>query len=583
MKKYNKLIILVLTLLVVNACKQDYIDKISEVAPGTDENAPEVIINFPPEGYSLQTIGDIASIEIDFEVEDDIEIVSVSLKIDGSEITSFTELKDYRVVKEKYTYDNVTTGAHVLTVSATDRDGKTTTVDVNFSKAPAYVPVYDGETFYMPFNNEFREMNSLELATVVGTPGPSFGDGIQEGTAYSGAADSYLTFPSAGLATGSEFSATFWLKIDATADRAGILSISPSTPEGPADKPSGFGLIREGDATSQKFLMIVGNGTNGTWLNPGAPATIDPTVQTGWIHFGISISATEAAFYMDGVQVSQEAFTGIDWTGVGDLSIMSGDPNFSGWSHKTEPGMMDELRLFNKALTQEEIQAIMLKEQASFYMDFDGDYEDNITGAEATIVGAPSFDFGGGVSGDAYNGATDAYLTFPSTGLATGSEFSATFWLKIDATATRAGILSISPVDPAGPADKPSGFGFIREGDATSQKFLMIVGNGTNGSWFNPGAPATIDPTVQTDWIHFGISISATEAAFYMDGVEVSQGAFTGIDWTGVGDLSIMSGDPNFSGWDHKVEPGMMDNLRLFNKALSQAEIQALMNSEAKK
>ncbi|MCW0483747.1 LamG domain-containing protein [Gaoshiqia sediminis] len=577
MKTYYNLIIFVLSLLLLSACEQNYIDGISKVDPGADESAPQIKVNFPPEGYELQTNDAVASINFDFEVRDDIEIASISLKVDGTEITSYSTFKDYRVAMEKYMYDNVITGSHVFSVVATDIDGKTTTKNVNFTKAPPYVPQYDGEIFYMPFNNEFKDMVSLSDATVVGSPG--FGTGIQGGPGYLGAANSYLTFPSAALATGDEFSASFWLKIDASDTRAGILSISPATPTGPSDKPSGFGFIRENSGANQKFLLLVGNGTNASWFNPGDPATIDPTVRNGWIHFAISISASEVAFYMDGVQVSQGAFTGIDWTGVGDLSIMSGDPNFSGWNHKVEKGGMDELRLFNKALTQEEVQTIMLKEQASFYMDFDGDYEEALSGDEATAVGTPGFAFGGGISGDAYQGATDSYLTFPSAGLATGSEFSASFWLKIDATDTRAGILAIAPASPTSPSDKPSGFGFIRENSGTNQKFLLLVGNGTNASWFNPGDPATIDPTVQTGWIHFAISIAATEAAFYMDGVQVSQGAFTGIDWTDVGDLSIMSGDPNFSGWNHKTERGQMDDLYLFHKALTPAEVTLLRNT----
>lgn len=575
MKNYNRLIILALSLFMLNACDQNYIDGISAVDPGTDASAPVVTVNFPPEGYELQTNDAVASIDIDLEVRDDIEIESIVLQMDGSEIASFTEFKDYRVAMEEYTYDNVTTGSHILSVVATDTDDNITTKNVNFTKAPPYVPKYDGEIFYMPFNNEYKDMVSLSDATAVGSPG--FGSGIQSGTGYEGATDSYLTFPSAGLTTGQEFSASFWLKIDATDTRAGILSISPASPTSPSDKPSGFGFIREGSATSQKFILLVGNGTNASWFNPGTPATIDPTVQNGWIHFAISISATEVAFYMDGVQVSQAAFTGIDWSDVGDLSIMSGDPNFSGWSHKAEQGGMDELRLFNKALTQEEVQTIMLKEQASFYMDFNGDFKETLTGDDATEVGSPGFAYGEGVSGDSYQGATDSYLTFPSADLATGQEFSTSFWLKIDASDTRAGILSISPADPTSPSDKPSGFGFIREGSATSQKFILLVGNGTNASWFNPGTPATIDPTVQTDWIHFAISISATEVAFYMDGVQVSQGAFTGIDWTDVGDLSIMSGDPNFSGWSHKTEKGQMDELYFFHKALTTDEVALLM------
>ncbi len=116
-------------------------------------------------------------------------------------------------------------------------------------------------------------------------------------------------------------------------------------------------MIREGSDTAQKFILLVGNGTGTTWVNPGAPATIDPTLDE-WVHFGIAISGSNAALYMNGELAGETAFTGIDWTGVGDLVIMSGDPNFNGWNHKTEKGLMDELRLFDKALSQEEVQAI---------------------------------------------------------------------------------------------------------------------------------------------------------------------------------------------------------------------------------
>ncbi|GAF05517.1 LamG domain-containing protein [Saccharicrinis fermentans] len=576
MKIYYNLILFVLSMFLLSACDQDYIDGISKVNLGSDESAPQITVHFPPEGYELQTNDAVGSINFDFEVRDDIEISSISLKVDGAEIKSYVDFKDYRIVFENYLYNKVTTGMHVLSVLATDAEGQTSTLDVNFAKAPPYVPQYEGEMFYMPFNNEFKDMLSLSDATIVGNPG--FGTGIQGGSAYMGAADSYLTFPSDGLAAGDEFSASFWLKIDAQDTRAGILSMAPASPDSPSDKASGFGFFREGSADSQKFVLLVGNGSNATWFNPGAAATIDPAVDNGWIHFAISISASEAAFYMNGVQVSQGALSGFNWTDVGALSIMSGEPNFSGWDHKVEKGGMDELRLFNKALTPDEVRTIMLKEQAGFYMDFNGDYKEALSGDEATVIGNPSFNYGGGIHGDAYLGAADSYLTFPSAELISGDEFGASFWLKIDASDTRASILSIAPANPLSPSDKASGFGFLREGDETSQKFLLLVGNGVNATWFNPGLPATIDPTTETDWIHFAISISPTEAAFYMDGEQVSQGALTGFNWSDVGDLSIMSGEPNFSGWEHKTDKGQMDDLYLFNKALTPEEVRLLRN-----
>ena len=559
-------------ILIVVSCN-DGIDPITKVDPGVDQGAPVVTILKPAEGFEIQVPDPVTSTPIKFEAEDDIEIASIMVSLDGSPIASYDTFKDYRIFGDEFTYDNITTGDHVLSVSATDIAGNTTTSVTNFSKKPPYTPLYSGEMFYMPFEGSYTNLMNFKDATVVGSP--SFGTGVR-GSSYQGAANSYLTFPSTDLSLGNEFSATFWLKIDASDTRAGIINIAPADPAGPSDKPSGFGLIREGSGTAQKFILLVGNGTNATWVNPGAPATIDPTLNE-WVHLGITISDTKASLYMNGQLVGQSDLSGFNWAGVGDLSIMSGDPNFSGWNHKTEKGQMDELRLYNKALSQNEIQTIMLKEQAAFYMKFNSNYQDDISKEEATVVGNPDFNFADAISGYAYQGAADSYLTFPSDGLAQGTEFSTAFWLKIDASDTRAGIINIAPADPAGPSDKPSGFGLIREGSGTAQKFILLVGNGTNATWVNPGAPATIDPTLN-EWVHLGITISDTKASLYMNGQLVGQSDLSGFNWAGVGDLVIMSGDPNFNGWNHKTEKGLMDELYVFKKALSAEEITLLMN-----
>jgi hypothetical protein len=38
---------------------------------------------------------------------------------------------------------------------------------------------------------------------------------------------------------------------------------------------------------------------------------------------------------------------------------MSGAPRFMEWGHLSDQSFMDELRLFNKALTQSQVQAVM--------------------------------------------------------------------------------------------------------------------------------------------------------------------------------------------------------------------------------
>lgn len=580
MKTYKNLLIFALSLFVFSACDQNYLDPISKVDPGEDTSAPQITVNFPPEGYELQTNDELATINFNFEVSDDIEISSISLQVDGSEINSYSSFKDYRVAKESYLYNDVTTGSHVFSVVATDTDGKTTTKNVNFIKSPPYTPLYDGEVFYMPFNNEFREMNSLQLASAVGTPG--FADGIQAGTAYAGATDSYLSFPATILQGATSMTASFWMKVDKSKDRASILVVSPPASDN-NDRTKGFRFFREASnsGATQRFKLNVGTGSSDSWADGGAAADVTPN--TGeWTHFAFTISPTKAVVYINGTLVKETAITGIDWTGCSQISIMSGAPNWTGWSHLSDASLLDELRIFTKELTLNEIKTIMLKEQSSFYMDFNGDYKEAISGVDAAIVGNPTFSYGGGIKGDAYKGASNSYLSFANSDLDIQSNnFSASFWLKINNLPDRAGILTMGPADTANPTaqnNRTSGFRFFREASnsGTTQRYKLNAGNGTADSWFDGGAAADLTPTTG-NWVHFAFSIAPTEAHVYINGTEVKQGTFTGISWTGCDLLSIMSGAPRFSGWNHLSDESLMDELYLFKKAISASEVNLLM------
>ncbi|MDX5338046.1 MAG: LamG domain-containing protein [Cyclobacteriaceae bacterium] len=345
------------------SCKDSYIDDITPVAPGADEASPEVTVMFPSEGTMIRVTEDVTSIDIRFEVRDDIEIGTIQVQLDGSEIGSYSEFKDYRRAVIHLPYDQLGNGEHILRVIATDLSGKTTEETVNFEKAEPYQPKYDGEIFYAPFDGENLELVTLTEAEVVGNPGFTQ-DRVAGTNAYAGATGAYLTFPTTGLLN-EEFSAVFWYKINPSPDRAGILVIGPpdtANPSAPNNRRSGFRLFREGSATNQTFKLNVGNGTADSWFDGGPAASINPSVRNGWIHIAFTISDNEAVVYIDGKVVKQGSFSGVDWTGCNILSVMSGAPRFSGWNHLSDRSLMDELRIFNKALTAQEIQAIIAEE-----------------------------------------------------------------------------------------------------------------------------------------------------------------------------------------------------------------------------
>ncbi len=333
------------------------IDPINPASPGSDTEAPTATINNPGPG-DIVMVEDGAALAVDLVAEDDIELESVTVFVDGIEYLKVTEFKDYR----RYApigglmVEGVETGGHTMKLTAIDKTGKSTTSEeVQFTVVVigSFEPAY-GEIFYMSFDNLYLEYASVTVPTIIGTPG--FGPGKFQ-QAYAGATDAYLEYPLETLAN-AEFSATFWYNVNSTPDRSGILTVSPADGSNNL-RTSGFRLFREGSATEQILKLNVGIGEGEAWFDGGAAATIKPD-EVEWVHIAITIAATEASLYFDGVVVSTGELTApMSWASCENLSIGSGMPNFTGWSHMSDLSLIDELRIYDRALTQEEIQGML--------------------------------------------------------------------------------------------------------------------------------------------------------------------------------------------------------------------------------
>lgn len=554
-------------LVIVGACNEG-IDPITKVAPGADETAPVVSVTYPAEGTEIKVAEVLTSINIKFEVTDDIEIKNIVVKMDGADVASFTEFLDYRRAVKDILYEGLATGEHVLTIVATDIENKVTTQNINFEKTPPYTPIFDGEIFYMPFDGIYTELITISPATQVGSPAFA-GEGKKGGNAYKGATGAYLSYPTAGL-VGTEFSASFWMKVNATPDRAGVLVAGPP---GINTRTQGFRFFRENAGGKQRFKLNVGNGTTDFWFDGGANADVVPN--TGeWVHLAFSISATNAAVYINGQVASQGPLTGgVNWAGCDVFSIMSGDPRFTEWGHNSDLSYMDELRFFNKALTQSDVLAIIGSDYSPkyegevFYMPFDADYGDLVGGANATVVGTPSLQTG--KAGKAYAGATDSYLTYPIADLGLEDEFSISFWYKANTTPDRAGILTVGP---PGINTRTSGFRLFRENGANVVK--SNLGIGTGDSWNDGGAISA------TDWVFVTMVAGGGSHGIYVNGTLLrAESTFTGnISWADCEFISIGSGAPRFTEWGHLSDNSLIDEIRIFNRKLSQSEIEEMMN-----
>ena len=569
MKKIIKYTLGLIALLAISC--YDGIDPITKVDPGADMTAPVVKIIAPVEGSTIKVFEEVTSFDVKIEVTDDIEISTISVLLDGSEIKNYNNFIDYRRALEGFTYDNLVDGNHKLTVMATDIEGKTTSSEVNFSKEPPYSPMFDGEVLYMPFDGDYRDLISFYIADQIGSPGFA-GEGYAGSNSYKGTMDSYLTIPSEGLQS-NEFSAAFWYKVsdqpaNNTANdkyRAGILVAGDDA----TDRKQGFRLFREPSGGKQVIKLNVGTGTGESWNNGGL---LDVPADE-WVHVAFTISQTESKIYFNGIEVNSATLSApIDWTGVGPLTIGAGGDTFSYWNHLSDNSPFDELRIFNKALSQSEIQIMINSfnpyipqyDGESFYMPFDNGYVNLVGSTAATVIGSPSITNDSYVGDGAYLGANDSYLTHPAGNLLS-SQFSATFWYKIDPSPANAGILVISDDE-----DRNQGFRLFREGSPTAMRIKLNVGTGSGESWNDGGL---IDTTTD-QWVHVAMTISNSETKIYFNGVEVNSSTMSApIDWTGCEQFVIASGEPTFTYWNHKSDSSIIDELRFYNKALSPAEV----------
>ncbi|HHP7240642.1 MAG TPA: LamG-like jellyroll fold domain-containing protein [Cyclobacteriaceae bacterium] len=595
----SKLLFVTLVAILMVSCNEEYIDDISSKPPPQDLTAPTVTVNFPREGTEIKVLEELTNITIDFEVEDDVEIATISVMVNGSSVVTMDEFLDFRIVKDTVPYEGLGDGEHTVTVTATDIEGKTTSETVNFKKTPPYITKYRGEILYMPFDDSYLDLVGFREPTVVGMPGFA-GEGAIGGDAYAGAENTYLTIPAEGL-VGSEFSATFWMKVNDDPDRAGIIVVSPPDPDNPSspnNRTTGFRFFRENAGGEQRFKLNVGRGDGDSWFDGGEDADVIPNTDE-WTHFAFTISQSRAAVYINGQVVREGEFGGVDFANTDVISIMSGEPNWTGWSHFSDLSFLDELRFYNVALTQQEIQTILTDdggdvasdEDAEFgeilYMPFDGDFTDVLSGESPDVIGDPGFAGEGKDGSDAYKGALDSYLSFPSDRFE-NEEISATFWMKVDSTLNqadqpRAGILVINPPSPDdGAPTRTSGFRFFREkqGPEGYQQFKLNVGRGDGDNWFDGGEAARVEPNTG-EWVFFAYTISADRAAVYINGEVVREGELPApISWADCETLSIMSGAPRFINWGHFSDLSVLDELRIFDRSLTPEEINSIMNSD---
>jgi hypothetical protein len=305
-----------------------------------------------------------------------------------------------------------------------------------------------------------------------------------------------------------------------------------------------------------------------------------------WYHVAATYDANVGAIvYINGK--ADASNTNLDGIDVNQKSLLIGDnPEATG---RLLDGMLDEVKIYNRALSEAEIFYLAgyradtggEDPSLSIYYIFDevGDVVSDQSGKghDGVVVGDVTAE-ANGMYGGAANLANAGYLdldgaNFPAEDIPT-SGFTLATWTNIDGTSSQNAIFNARASDSTWlihPEIRP-GNGDYR---FTVRKYGGVTIGNINGD--TPGYKKPEGTPVPNEWVHVAMTFSRVDAQviLYVNGEVVAQAAITeDADMAGDWGLGARVG---YNIDDARHYTGLMDEFRMYKRALSHDEILAIM------
>jgi hypothetical protein len=335
------------------------------------------------------------------------------------------------------------------------------------------------------------------------------------------------------------------------------------------NKESSYEIARFADGTLQYALSANGLGDDWAWTNTGFIAPLNT-----WTHFALIKSGTSVTFYMNGVVGSNNTAPATLTPNTGDVRLA----NRSNAGHFLH-GRLEEIRIWNTARTMAQVKDNMFNKNLSLstsgmvaYYRFDegsgtvaSNSCTNVTGIDGTLVNAPVW-VGSPVQFGANALSLDGTNDFMSIPDNNSLDISTAITIEAWVYATKN--TGIQNVLCKSSNVVNTGYIFPRTDD----------GWGTVVAYMHIGGIfrqlTTTYPSLNA-WHHLASTYDGTAMKIYIDGVLAASLAITGVITTNNNILSLGS-QPGFG----ELFGGSVDELRIWNVARTQAEIQATMNTE---
>ncbi|MDD5518917.1 MAG: LamG domain-containing protein [Candidatus Omnitrophica bacterium] len=317
--------------------------------------------------------------------------------------------------------------------------------------------------------------------------------------------------------------------------------------------------------------------SDGTWpyIQVYAPAGSVPT--NVWSHIMVSYDGAIVKIYVNGNEVISQAETRT-------ISAASSQALRLGWSSDTVGGLIDEVRIYNRALSKEEVRYHYNRGGPVAHWKFDEgegrtvyDSTDNNNDGTLVLAGsATSSAWVAGKNGSALSfDGTDDYVSVPhSSSYTPTGAFSLSAWIKLDRTT---GLQQIVSKHDDGPTTDRT-FRFFANG--TSLQFDVI----SSGVSAGIGRKAT-NSLVGDKWYHvvgvYDGGSANTSIKVYINGVQMDDtntgwGTFAGIGSSS--NLSLLIGAGRDTTMTYFFD-GSIDDIRIYNYVRTPDEIRLDYNT----
>ncbi|WP_053739374.1 LamG domain-containing protein [Nocardia sp. NRRL S-836] len=370
------------------------------------------------------------------------------------------------------------------------------------------------------------------------------------------------------LRTDDSFSVSAWAYLDTKGYARAIVSQDANN-TGAGSYPGFVLWYRPEDGGKWTFGMPKSGWADTNFASSqGAP----PALGT-WTHVtGVfDAPARKMKLYVNGELAGTTDRTASDWHAEGPLRI---GQTYWGTQNPTDfwPGMIDEVRLYDRALTDAEVQAEVRRDSVQVahwkFDDLEGTTARNavLGGDMAVLSNGASMVENAAVNGGVDLNGTTGLVATNRPAVRTDRSFSTSAWVKLDRKSTGGATQVVLSQDGA----TSSGF-VVREKDGRWQ-FGMTTADG-DVTW-NVLAESPADSVVVGQWTHLTASFDAKEkkASLYVDGGTpiVSAAAATAPrDTTG----AFVIGAGQWSGGRTGFLDGVVDEVRVYSRVVSASEI----------